>query len=279
MRFDSVFMIRFRNLMRSLGIISLIRRAQGSFNKAHKERLMKEFQPEVQKAVPIQGAPVPVLLRPLDAGHYAELMTAREPAVMKAVVEHVNPNDCVWDVGANIGYFTVIFAKCVGDQGKVFAFEPEPKTYQETCNNVQLNSLTNVEILPFGLSDQDSEAFLTPGATIQSGIHSLSTTEGNPEQSLRVKLFKGDHLVERGEADVPTVLKIDVEGTEELVIRGLNNTLRDPRCRVVICEIHFSILASRNQQDVPKVIRQTLEKAGFASFKWLDSSHLLAAKN
>ena len=77
----------------------------------------------------------------------------------KVLLACVQKNDVVWDVGANIGHYTKLFADLAGSQGKIFAFEPSPQNYKRLALNLQ--GVENVVLLPCGLGDkEESVAFM-----------------------------------------------------------------------------------------------------------------------
>src|SRR5205085_5346004 len=78
-----------------------------------------------------------------------------ETALMKRLLR---PGMTCWDIGANIGYYTCLFAAAVGPRGKVVAFEPASRTRERLIQNVALHGFANVEVLPYALGDRDGEA-------------------------------------------------------------------------------------------------------------------------
>lgn len=126
----------------------------------------------------------------------------------------------VLDVGANIGYFTVLSALAVGTQGRVWAFEPEPGNAQLLARNIALNRLANVCQVPaaLGSTTGQSRLFLSP---TNMGDHSLAGA-GNRE-SITVNVLRGDDCVPVDA--VIHLIKIDVQGAEPAVLSGLEETI------------------------------------------------------
>lgn len=99
-----------------------------------------------------------------------------------------------------------------------------------------------------------------------------------PPGSPVVDVVPGDDLrAEQGLA-VPKLIKIDVQGAEEDTLLGLDRTLRDPACRVVICEIHYAIFAASGNADAPIRIEKHLRACGFTKIRRLDRNHIGAWK-
>jgi len=129
--------------------------------------------------------------------------------------------DTVLDVGANIGTFTVPFAKEVGETGNVHGFEPQRSAYQFLCANLALNEIQNATVHNAGVGNSNGSIdvpVLDPGVPQNFGALSLSaTSEGDP-----VRLITVDSLM----LEACRLIKIDVEGMEGNVLDGAANTIR-----------------------------------------------------
>ena len=132
------------------------------------------------------------------------------------------------DVGANIGMITLLAARCVGRQGRVFSFEPNPAVFQRLAATVESNGLSStVRSFNMGLSDAEAELDLRI-VTEHTGMGTLA--ELPPEQRVlvsntyKVRVTRGDDVLESQLAG-PAVVKIDVEGFEGRVLRGMPRVL------------------------------------------------------
>lgn len=126
------------------------------------------------------------------------------------------PGDVVVEVGANIGTHTVALAGIVGNQGRIYAFEPQRIVHYTLCANIALNSIDNVEC--FNVAAGDSDGFvLIPDIRYDQPANFGGISVNQFEQGRRVPRVRLDHYI-----DVPRLrlLKIDVEGMESEVIRG-----------------------------------------------------------
>jgi len=130
----------------------------------------------------------------------------------------VLPGMVCWDIGANVGFYALLFAELVGESGRVFAFEPVPRNIQFLRQHVQVNRYQNVRIVPRALDDVDGESGFDPGSDPSMG----HLTAGGP---LKVSCARADTLLVAGEIEVPDVIKIDVEGAEACVLRGAKHAL------------------------------------------------------
>jgi FkbM family methyltransferase len=183
--------------------------------------------------------------------------------------------DCVWDVGANVGYYTQIFSERVGSAGRVFAFEPSPVNFARLKH--ACGGLSNVEIHQVGLGRENGRlALLQGGDDLGATSRVLDFAPAAAGQTV-VEIRRGMDLVQMGEAAVPNAVKIDVEGFELEVLQGLGEQLGAPAVRVIGVEVHFGILQERGMADVPQQIERLLAHNGFR-VRWPDSSHILATR-
>lgn len=182
--------------------------------------------------------------------------------------------DCVWDVGANVGYYTRIFSEHVGEKGQVFAFEPSPVNFNRLT--VACASLSNVTLMQSGLGREDGKL------RFQQSSDNLGATsrivESDLEDVVMIDVYSGVSLIDRGEASVPNAIKIDVEGFEYEVLEGLGKHIKSPDIRLLGIEVHFRILKQRGIPQVPQQIEALLNQHGF-SVNWPDPSHIIALRN
>jgi FkbM family methyltransferase len=204
--------------------------------------------------------------------------SSHEDSFARALFDAISQGANVWDVGANIGYYTVLLAQAVGDQGMVCAFEPNPQCLSRLPEILKRNGVSNVRLIDAALGDRNGFApmVITPDYSVvgRIEIESSPTAAG----TVPVRIMTGDSAVATEHLPIPNLIKIDVEGFEEEVILGLKKTLASDECRKVVCEVHFSILDSRGKRYAPKRIQQELRSCGFKQLSWIDRSHLLAAK-
>lgn len=189
----------------------------------------------------------------------------------KRLAGGIRAGDCVWDVGANIGYYTNLFSVRVGEQGTVLGFEPSPRNFQRLAQACQ--SLRNVELFQCGLGQEDGQLGFEQGED-DLGATSRIRSDGSGGDIVAVR--SGDSLVSSG-APTPAVIKIDVEGFEWEVLGGMEKLLKVSSVRLLGIEVHFAILKERGLGDTPKKIEELLTRLGF-SIVWADSSHILATR-
>lgn len=193
--------------------------------------------------------------RPVVESVFTHDLYAAERGSVEFILSGLRPDDVFFDVGAMYGLYTGFAGQTLTD-GTVVAFEPYPRNLEALERTVELNGLSNVDIQDVALSDTAGvEEFESPSlayhtdrlAAMRARASSRSEGERNapsmPDDESRVAQFSvetrpGDRLVETGAVPPPTVVKIDVEGAEPLVVEGLRETLARDDCRLLVCEIH-----------------------------------------
>jgi FkbM family methyltransferase len=161
------------------------------------------------------------------------ILETYEPEVWRRLMSEVQPGDTVADVGAFMGLYTVALAKRVGKNGRVLAFEPDPANFAVLQTHVELNKLVEqVELWQAAVSDRDGTVAFRSGRGPESRIEAIS-----PETGKRVASVCLDTLCDGRRIDV---LKIDVEGFEEAVLKGATQLLANPACcpRAIFIEVH-----------------------------------------
>lgn len=162
-----------------------------------------------------------------------------EPDLFKRLGEWVKPGQVVFDVGANIGLFTVPFSRRVGAQGQVIGFEPNPICLHFLSLNLQLNQCDNARVLPVALTDEPRDLPFT--VNLGNSFLGLSSASGFFHQKAGMDISVPgralDDMMGYFRLPVPDVIKIDVEGAEGPAIRGMRQVLESHR-PLLLLEIH-----------------------------------------
>lgn len=187
----------------------------------------------------------------------------------------VRPGDCVWDVGANVGYYTTRLAARVGPEGCVVAFEPVTATFARL--QAAVASLNNVLLQPIALGRVTESVCIALDDAAGGGLNSLINRDPQDGSQPRetVSVFRADEAMSRFALPRPAVVKIDVEGFEEDVLDGMRAILESRCCRALFCEVHFALLEKRGYRQAPARIVSLLTDLGY-SVKWVDPSHIAA---
>jgi FkbM family methyltransferase len=163
--------------------------------------------------------------------------------LLNEFVSEILPGDIVFDIGANIGQYSLPAAIRTGPSGQVHAFEPAPIWARRLQENIELNNLSNVIIHPLGLSDHSGQRTFTFKNTQGSGMGSVvenyhSYVEKKKLDKIQIEIENGDLYLARHNISLPHVAKIDVEGAELEVLRGLEQAFKNDQCRFILCEVH-----------------------------------------
>ena len=145
-----------------------------------------------------------------------------EPEQTQAFQQAVRPGTVVYDIGAHVGYYTMLAAVLTGEQGTVCAFEPSPRNYARLAHHVAANRCDHVKLYDCAVSDHEGTAHFE--TRCGSGVGHLS--DGG---ELEVKLITLDALVARDNLPMPQVMKIDVERAEVAVFAGARELLARAR--------------------------------------------------
>ncbi len=170
-----------------------------------------------------------------EAGGVSVHLGRAEPEQTRQLVDALRPGRVFFDVGANVGYYSLLAAKCVGPSGLVVALEPVPRNLSFLYRHLQLNKFSNVRILPVACSDQLA---LTAFATETNPAigHLMEEAAACGSGDLLTATVALDEVVDALGVR-PDVIKIDVEGAELRVLRGACETLKRARPRILL-EIH-----------------------------------------
>jgi FkbM family methyltransferase len=146
-----------------------------------------------------------------------------EPTETELLEREIGPGDVVLDVGANIGYYTLLFARRVGPQGRVFAFEPDPANFQLLRRNVRANGYRNVTLVPAAVSDRTAPTRLYL-CRENKGDHRLyDSRDDRPSIEVPATTLDDYFAAYDGPIDV---IKLDIQGSEGRALRGMSGLLR-----------------------------------------------------
>ncbi|MDD3802074.1 MAG: FkbM family methyltransferase [Desulfuromonas sp.] len=169
--------------------------------------------------------------------------------------------DRVLDVGANIGYYSLLFATLVGVEGQVTAVEPDPGNLQLLRRNLARNaSARAVQVCTCALSSQTGDGQLYRAEN--QGMHRLYPSVCCADQTVSVPLIAGDSL----QLAPLDFIKIDIEGYEPFALAGLQRTLTQSPGVKVLCE--FSPLSLIEAGSSPQALLQPFQQQGFRLLHW-----------
>jgi FkbM family methyltransferase len=186
----------------------------------------------------------------------------------------VRSGDVVWDIGANVGYYTTQFLHLAGAGGQVIAFEPAPACFATL--KTKFHGHENIRLINAAMGQSEGKVTMSMDPNPLAATHKIESANGgarsNAGATIEVDMLSGDLYVQRG-GPTPQVIKVDVEGFEEQVFLGMRETLQSPRVRAIFCEMHFGILEERGDRMAPVRIEKMLKDLGFM-VAWIDASHV-----
>lgn len=206
-----------------------------------------------RRTLSIDGATATLVQR--DFGDFVELnQVGAERDVLTRVREEARGDDVFLDVGSNLGVFAVFVGDVVAD-GTVLAVEPVPETAAKLAENVERNGV-DATVCRVVFSDADGEVAMN--VPDSHGSSAVTPDASGPT----VRRVRGDAYLDERNLSDPTILKIDVEGHETAVLRGLDETLSGQAVRLVYCEVHGDTPA--NERETAADVRSFLAERGFA---------------
>ena len=185
-----------------------------------------------------------------------------EPPVCGFIQRSLQPGDVFVDVGANIGYLTLIGAQRVGPQGKVIAIEASEETFAKLRANITRNGMKQVHPIWGAVSDQPGQVTLFKGPKTNSGLASMiRNNEAETEEIVEARPL--GQWLELEDISRIRMIKIDVEGAEMLVSRGLVPLLELlPERAEILMEISPALMSEQDQLSLMAIF----SKAGFRMF-------------
>ena len=150
--------------------------------------------------------------------------------------------DCFIDGGAHIGYYALFAAACVGDEGKVYAFEPHPQTVQSLRRNVEINKHLHVEVVPMALAGSTGSGLLSlpelmPGRKYHPMLASLIRDRDGGCGFQEVPTLTLDEFISTKQLSKVSLVKLDLEGMDAIALQGARQSLRAGVIESLIIEV------------------------------------------
>lgn len=188
----------------------------------------------------------------------------KEPWTIEWIEKFLKPKDIMYDVGANVGAYSLVASKFTEGQVKIFAFEPGFSTFSELCYNIILNNCQDSIVpLSVALSDKTEVAQfnysdLTPGKAFhQSGEWKANEKHSTPVYKQLMLCYRIDDLIKGFGLPVPNHIKIDVDGTEMKVLQGASETISNMSVK--------SLMVESNEFDSERIVK-FIKQRGFDLF-------------
>lgn len=233
--------------------------------KSKLKKACKENKPFIAR---MPGINLKMIIRPnmylsnAYAGRIFELETIR------FMNRNVKKSMVVLDIGANVGYFTLLLSRLVGLQGRVIAFEPGQYAYGMLRENIVVNGLTNVLTYQLAVSDTSGQVTLFEGPEGFDVYNSLAevkhpAAQGTHFLKREVRAVQIDDILPETGLEQIDFVKIDVEGTELDVIKGMRKTFKLNRRMTILFEYSELVQSEFSRQDIV----EELEQFGFSCWR------------
>jgi FkbM family methyltransferase len=201
----------------------LPRRLRSSFYRSFSWRVAKRLHAEL--SVSVAGGSRMSVSTSDQVGRVLAISGVWEPPSTAVFTSVLRPGDICLDIGAHIGYFTLLASRLVGPRGHVYAFEPSPSSYAALCDNLARNRVQNVTALAVAVGGTPGEAVLHEGPGTNTGRSTLRDRQPNgvpiTTKGVVVDVRTPISCVPEQELRRIRLIKIDVEGYEVEVLSGL----------------------------------------------------------
>ncbi|HLD27273.1 MAG TPA: FkbM family methyltransferase [Patescibacteria group bacterium] len=195
--------------------------------------------------------------------HRFKTLFSKEPETISWIKELFRPNEILFDVGANIGVYSLYAGALYKDKIKVYAFEPAYHNFQKLCQNILINQF-NEDILPYGvaLSGKTGFSIFDLVSDISGSANHAVLADQTPSVNGNLVLKQGvftvtlDDLVNKFGFTCPNHFKLDVDGQEDEVIAGAREVLNNQQLKTAMIEV-------TDKNSLNKKIREIMFKAGF----------------
>jgi FkbM family methyltransferase len=191
-----------------------------------------------------------------------------EPEITEYICSNLESGDVFSDVGANIGYYSLLASKCVGDNGKVYAIEASPKIFVQLSANINRNSARNIIALNCAACDKRGHVSVYLHGQDNCGATTIIAELGENRSAAFetvIEAFPLQDIIPVGDIERAKIIKIDVEGAEWLVLNGLSMLLDRLSDRTeILVEANAAALRT-NGASLPALV-ELLNSAGFCAY-------------
>jgi FkbM family methyltransferase len=209
-----------------------------------------------------------IYVRGHDFGVGAALLRDKvwEEHVVREIRRVLGPGGVFLDLGAGIGYFSLLAASIVGDRGQVFAFEPEPGNFGLLTLSINENGFSNVQAHPHAVSDREESVLLGENLQIANAAghrgDAAARRDGGPSRTHLVRTVVLDHVLDA--LDRLDLIKIDIEGAEPRALEGMRTLIARHR-PIILTEFFPGAIQQVSARD-PRQYLSQLRGLGYELF-------------
>ena len=212
----------------------------------------------------IQGSKMYLDLKDKGISSDLALDGIREPESTKMIQKILRKGNIVVDIGANIGYYALMESRLVGKDGTIYAIEPSPTNIEFLNKNIKLNNCKNIDVYQIGMGSKEGlvKMYISP----HSNLNSLIPLKNKKIiKVIDINTTRLDTFLE--DKRYPDLIRMDVEGYEYNIIKGMKNTLKVKKPLKLFIELHPHVM--KKEQTV--YVLKTLVKYGFETIKVIRS--------
>ena len=204
-----------------------------------------------------------------------------EPATEQLFADKLTSDACFVDIGANIGYFSLL-AAALKPKARIFAFEPMPHNTNTFRRNIKLNGFSNITVVEKAVGEVSGAAWIeAPDPIRESGWNTIWTTKPTASEQKSgleiVQIVKLDDFLDAAKAPAVDFIKIDVEGAELAVLKGATQTLTAPGRRQLIVELNEACLSAHGTSS--KEVNALLLGLGYECFRIRRNGSIVASSS
>ncbi len=224
--------------------------------------LFVHLRPAEIELIEIEGIRMYVKRGDIDMrlAHGASLFSdSRDKLLLPLFKQLIKPGMTVLDLGAHVGYYTLLAAKLVGEKGRVFAFEPAPATYALLIKNITINGYQNIVPIQKAVSNKSGQVRLFLN-DYNTGRHNIYDHYGEKKRYVIVDSITLDEFF-RGQDISIDFIKMDIEGAEMVALQGMENLIRKTRNLKLVTEFNPNFLTGAGYS--PEAFLRNLTEHGF----------------
>ena len=188
-----------------------------------------------------------------------------DPAITALIKKNVREGMIVFDLGANFGWFSLIFSKLVGSSGHVYTFEADPTLIKTINENVKLNKLDNVTVIPKAISNKSGISEFSLDETYDT--RNQLDAKSPKGKVIKIETISLDEFCNENGIKQVDFIKMDIEGSEPKAIKGMKKIiLSNPNLKIVT---EFNQYAIKSVDSSPQEFLELLDEMGL-EFKEID---------
>lgn len=200
-----------------------------------------------------------------DPGISSDLLRdgIREPFLTESIQEEIREGDVIVDIGANIGYYALQEARLVGDNGKVYAIEPVPENVELLKKNIELNNYSNIEVfqLAVGGVNKTDYVYISNCRNTASMIKTRASIDKVPIEVTTLDKFLKNK-------PQPNLIRMDVEGYEVEIVKGMRRLLESNNPLKLIVELHpLYYVTEEKRKDFLNVLKESRFQVKWAIYE------------